>query len=277
MLVELGLLRARLERPQTRKFAWPIALIPELFTTPRHLTIMAGHLVSLGWEVYMLDAYSAQPHAYPGFNPDAKAFSTLLQRVHSALSNIGSPLVVAGHGLGGSLALKLAEDPLVRAAVALAPLIPGPHSPRLWQRSRWMSLWRSESVTLPVRRRILELLADADPFERESLINALSTADPAPAIEMAEGRVEFAANQTPRLVIAGEADIFAPPQKAERFASEIEAQFINLPGRRHWLIGGRALERTIAQMQRFLVRASGEELLLLYQPPNADADDQDDE
>ena len=59
MDLELGLLHSRLERPQTRKFAWPIAIIPELFTTFRHLTIMAGHLVSLGWEVYLLDIHPA--------------------------------------------------------------------------------------------------------------------------------------------------------------------------------------------------------------------------
>jgi pimeloyl-ACP methyl ester carboxylesterase len=86
--------------------------------------------------------------------------------------------------------------------------------------------------------------------------------------------VKFEADQTPRLIIAGDADVFAPRQEAARFAAEIKAQFINLPGRGHWLIGGRALERTIAHMQRFLVRASGEELLLLYEQPNPDTDDQ---
>jgi hypothetical protein len=35
-------------------------------------------------------------------------------------------------------------------------------------------------------------------------------------------------------------------------------------GRGHWLIGGRALERAVAEVQRFLVRNLGGDLLLLY-------------
>ena len=273
MDVSLGLLHARLERPQTRKFAWPIAIIPELFTTTRHLTIMAGHLVSLGWEVYLLDIHTASSRPFPESDARATAFSTLLQNVQDALGDIGSPMVVAGHGLGGSLALKLAEAPWVRAAVALAPSIPGFRTPLLRRRRHWRTFWRSDATTFPVRRRILELVSDAEPFQRESLIKALITVDPSAAMEVADGVVKFEADQTPRLIIAGDADVFAPLQEAARFAAEIKAQFINLPGRGHWLIGGRALERTIAHMQRFLVRASGEELLLLYEQPNPDTDD----
>ena len=105
MDIELGPLRARLERPQTHKFAWPIAIIPELFTTSRHLTIMAGHLVSLGWEVYLLDIHTAPARQFRESNAQATAFFTLLKNVQHALSKIGSPLLVAGHGLGGALAL----------------------------------------------------------------------------------------------------------------------------------------------------------------------------
>lgn len=274
MDVELGFLHAQLERPQTRKFAWPIALIPELFTTSRHLTIMAGHLVSLGWEVYLLDVHPAPSRRFPEFDDRAPAFSTLLQNIRDSLGKIGSPMVVAGHGLGGSLALKMAEAPLVRAAVAVAPLIPGFRTPLLGRRRRWMTFWRPQPTTFPVRRRILELVSDAEPFQRDALIRALIPSDPSAAMELADGLVEFGGDQTPRLIVAGEADVFAPWQEAARFAAEIKAQFITLPGRGHWLVGGRALDRTIAHMQRFLVKASGEELLLLYEQADADGGDQ---
>jgi pimeloyl-ACP methyl ester carboxylesterase len=274
MDVALGLLPARLERPQTRKFAWPIVILPELFTSSRHLAIMAGHLVSLGWEVYLLDIHPASSRPLPQSYARATAFSALLQKVQDALCQIGSPMVVAGHGLGGLLALKLAEATSVRAAVALAPLIPGWRTPLFRRRRRWMTILRSNATTLPVRRRILELVSDAESFQHESLIKALIPADTSAAIEVADGVVKFNAVQTPRLVIAGEADSFAPLAEAARFAAEINANFINLPGCGHWLIGGRALERTIACMQRFLVRASGEELLLLYEQPDAVGGDQ---
>jgi hypothetical protein len=112
-----------------------------------------------------------------------------------------------------------------------------------------------------------------EPFQRESLIKALAPADTAAAMEVARGEVGFAATPTPRLIVAGEADVFAPWNCARQLATKIGARFISLPGRGHWMIAGRALERTIAEVQRFLVRALGDELLLLY----AERQDGDDE
>lgn len=266
----LGRLHAQLERPQARKFAWPIVLFPELFTTSRHLTIMAGHLVSLGWEVYLVDVHPPTTRAF-GNDSATSAFSALVANTRTALEAIGSDIIAAGHGLGGLLALKLAEAPRVRAAVALAPLIPGYRSPLFVRRRRWTA-WRSESSGLPTGRRALELVSEAEPFQRESLIKALVPADTSAAMEIARGLVELAAHPTPRLIVAGETDAFAPWQNAEQLATKIGARFISLPGRGHWMIAGRALERTIAQIQRFLVRALGEELLLLYEPNAGDAE-----
>jgi len=40
-----------------------------------------------------------------------------------------------------------------------------------------------------------------------------------------------------------------------------------MPNRGHWLIGGRVLERAVAEVQRFLVLSLGRDLLLLYPEP----------
>ncbi|MBV8775335.1 MAG: alpha/beta fold hydrolase [Deltaproteobacteria bacterium] len=234
---------------------------------------MAGHLVSLGWEVYLLDVYTGLKR--PGVIKQSGnvAFRHLLESIRSALDAIGSDVVAAGHGLGGLLALKSAERSRVRAAVALGPLIPGFHSPLLHRyRAGWFSLW--EKPWLPSRRRMLELFSEAETFQRQALIRALTPMDTSAAEHVASGGVEFAPNPTPRMIIAGEADGFAPAHKAAEFAAKIDAQFIGLPGRGHWLVGGRALERIIAHMQRFLVQAVGEELLLLYEkePNGSDAE-----
>jgi pimeloyl-ACP methyl ester carboxylesterase len=263
MNVLLGPLHAQLERPQTRKFAWPIVLLPELFTASRHLTIMAGHLVSLGWEVYLFDVHTPLTSFFPKHKASASAFCVLVHNINAAVDTIGSEIIAIGHGLGGVLALKIAEAAPVRAAVALAPLIPGFRSPLLLRCRRW-TLRRSQTTGLPPAQRMLELVSEAPPFQRESLIKALFPADTSAAMEVARGAVEFAAHQTPRLIVAGEADAFAPWQGAEQFAAKIGAHFISLPARGHWLIGGRALEQTMAHVQRFLVSALGEELLLLY-------------
>ncbi len=80
------------------------------------------------------------------------------------------------------------------------------------------------------------------------------------------GAIEFAApdKAAPRLVVAGDSDIFAPLSDTTAFAESIGAKLATIAGRGHWLIGGRALERAINETQRFLVRALGQDLLLLY-------------
>jgi pimeloyl-ACP methyl ester carboxylesterase len=270
MDVVLGSLHAQLERPQTRKFAWPIVLLPELFATSRHLMFMAGHLVSLGWEVYLLDIYTPSTLPSAHNKAGAGAFYELVHNIQTAMASVGSEVIIIGHGLGGLLALKLAEAASLRPAVALAPLIPGFPSP-LFYRRRWMKFWRSEAAGPPDGHKMLDLVSEAEPFQRASLLKAMISADTGAAMEVARGAVEFARHQTPRLIVSGEADAFAPWQPAAKFAAKIGAQFVSLPGRGHWLVAGRALQSTVAHVQRFLVRASGEDLLLLY--PQASGDD----
>ena len=68
----------------------------------------------------------------------------------------------------------------------------------------------------------------------------------------------------PRLIVAGDSDPFAPLERTAEFAARIGAAVRVVRGRGHWLIGGRALERAVAEVQRFLVRNLGGDLLLLY-------------
>ncbi len=260
MDVVLGGLHAQLQRPQTRKFAWPIVLLPELFTSSQHLSLIGGQLVTLGWDVYLLDFASAPMGRTRG--KGAAAFDTYAARILAALGELGSDAIAAGHGLGGLLALKIAESSNVRAAVALAPWLPGLRS-RLSTRHLW-SLWRPAKYALPRRRTILDLISDATPFERSALIKSLVPMDPLAIEEVALGHMTIAKEAGPRIIITGENDPIAPGERAAQFAAAIGAQFATLPGRGHWLIGRAGLERAVAQMQRFLVRALGEQLLLLY-------------
>jgi pimeloyl-ACP methyl ester carboxylesterase len=186
--------------------------------------------------------------------------------------------IVFGHGFGGLLALKLAEKSYTRAAIAIAPLIPGFRSPLFASVANTIASWRGLPLRPPTRRSLFELVADVEPFQREAIIKGLVPDSSAIAREIADGEIRFADQvATPRLIVAGESDIFAPANRAASFAAAIGARFVTIPGRGHWLFGGRALERTIAETQRFLVHALGEELLLLYYPANAASGDPSDD
>jgi pimeloyl-ACP methyl ester carboxylesterase len=265
MDIELGRFPTTCERPEPLKFAAPIFLLPELFTTPRHLAIVLGYLASIGWEVYVPDLRAAFGK---GATPplDKLQFSDLVTLAIEAIDALGRDAVVLGHGVGGLVALKLSAHPRIKASVAYAPLIPGFRTPLISGFSNRLAMIRGREIKPPRGRILFELIADSDPFTRDGSINAMLPDSGRVAAEVINGTIDFSGSQqsAPRLIVAGEQDIFAPFEKTTKFAKSIGAKVAKISGRGHWLIGGRALERAINETQRFLVRALGQDLLLLY-------------
>jgi pimeloyl-ACP methyl ester carboxylesterase len=261
----LGRIPAQRELPEPVKFAWPIIILPDLFTTPRHLALVVGYLASIGWEVFVPDLRAAFGR---GSTPPIEklCFNDLAALAAEAIEGIDRDAVVLGHGVGGLVALKLSEHRRVKAAVAYAPLVPGSRTPLLAGIGNRIAMMLGRPIKPPRGRILFELIADSDPFTRDGLIKAMVPDSGALAADVVTGAIEFAAadKAAPRLVVAGDSDIFAPLQKTTKFAESIGAKLAKIRGRGHWLIGGRALEPAINETQRFLVRALGQDLLLLY-------------
>lgn len=265
METRLGRLPCRVERPEPQKFAWPIVLLPELFTTVQHLAVMLGYLSTIGWEVYAPDLRAAAGHeATPALG--ALGFADLAKVAGEALDALDRPAIVIGHGLGGLLALKLAETRQLKAAVALAPMVPGSPNPLVTGWSKLLAIWLRRPLKPPTGRTLFEFLLDVEPFQRPAMVKALVPDASQAAREVISGRVSFASRDglPPRLLMAGEVDTFAPLEKVKAFADSIGAAMLIAKGRGHWLIGGRGLERTIGEAHRFLVRSLGQDLLLLF-------------
>jgi pimeloyl-ACP methyl ester carboxylesterase len=263
--VELGRIPAQRELPEPVKFASPIMLLPELFATPRHLALVTGYLASIGWEVFVPDLRAA--YGKSSTPPVEKLrFADLAALAGEALEAIGRDVVILGHGVGGLIALKLSAHRRVKAAVAYAPLVPGFRTLLVGGIGNRIAMMFGRPIKPPSGRVLFELIADSDPFTREGLINAMVPDSGALATDVISGDIEFAASDkaAPRLVVAGDSDILAPIAETTKFAESIGAKLATIRGRGHWLIGGRALERSINETQRFLVRALGQDLLLLY-------------
>jgi pimeloyl-ACP methyl ester carboxylesterase len=275
METRLGRIPAECERPEPLKFAWPLVLVPELFTTARHLAVARGYFASLGWEVYAPD-FRAAAHAIGsdarGPLRNAESFDGLAAMLAEALAALDRDAIVVGHGMGGLLALGAAEHPRVKGAVALAPMLPGFRSPLVTGAVNWPARLFGRELRPPRGATLSQLLADAEPFQREALTRALVADSARVAFEIVRGGGALdkigsgAADRAaaPRLIVAGDFDPFAPLQRTAEFAAKIGATVRVVRGRGHWLIGGRALERTVAEVQRFLVRNLGRDLLLLY-------------
>jgi pimeloyl-ACP methyl ester carboxylesterase len=254
----LGRLPATIERPATPKFARPLIVFPELFTTTSHLSLLTGYLVSLGWEIYALDLHAACDGAPPGL-------AGLIELAGEAIAALDREVVTLGHGVGGLVALSLTARPTVAASVALAPALPGFCSPLA---TRWRNRLAARLGTTfrpPHGRTLFELVADADQFQRDTIIGTLKTALAPIGREVARGTLTVPPSSVkPRLIVTGDADLFAPLERTRALAATIGAELATLPGRGHWLVGGRALERAVNATQRFLVKALGRDLLLLY-------------
>jgi pimeloyl-ACP methyl ester carboxylesterase len=263
--VALGRFPAQCERPEPLKFAWPIVLIPELFTTPRHLALLFGYLASIGWEVFVPDLRDAVGKGSTRPLGELR-FDDVAAMAAEAIDAIGRDAIVAGHGVGGLVALKLSAHHRVKAAVAYAPLVPGFRTPLVGRAANRLAIIRRRPIKPPRGRILWELIADSDSFTRDGLMNAMVPDSPAIAADVIAGAIEFALpdKAAPRLIIGGASDIFAPLAPTTKFAESIGARLATIAGRGHWLIGGRALERAINETQRFLVRALGQDLLLLY-------------
>jgi alpha-beta hydrolase superfamily lysophospholipase len=263
MEARLGRFPADCERPEPLKFAWPIVLVPELFTTPQHLALLRGYLATIGWEVYAPDLRA--PAGEPARDPSRRGFESAATIVAEAVSALGRGAIVVGYGLGGLLALKAAEDSNVKAAVALAPMIPGVRSALVTRATSWPRIWPRRMRTPPRGTTLFRLLADADPFQREALARALVPDDVRAALEVTRGKVRLEnAAHLARLIVVGDSDPFVQLDAASGFAEQIGATLRIVRGYGHWLVGGRALERALAEAQRFLVRSLGADLLLLY-------------
>ena len=205
-------------------------------------------------------------HRQRGYPHPTRQFSDLVSLAGEAIDALGRDAVVLGHGVGGLVALKLSAHPRIKASVAYAPLIPGFRTPLFAGFANRIAIMRGHEIKPPRGRILFELIADSDPFTRDGLIKSMLPDSGRVAADIITGAIDFAPSEksAARLIVAGESDIFAPFEITTKFANSIGAKIAKIAGRGHWLIGGRALERAINETQRFLVRALGQDLLLLY-------------
>ena len=100
----------------------------------------------------------------------------------------------------------------MKAAVAYAPLVPGFRTPLVGGLANRLATMLGRPIKPPTGRILFELIADSDPFTRDGLIKAMVPDSSVLATDVITGAIEFAAadKSAPRLVVAGDSDIFAP-------------------------------------------------------------------
>src|SRR5262249_31534122 len=154
----------------------------------------------------------------------------LIALAEEAIAALDREVVVAGHGLGGLVALSLAANPRIKSAIALAPMIPRFRSPLLSGIANRIALWRGRPLAPPAGRNLFDCSADAEVYQRALLTGAMVRDEGAPAVDVARGDVVIPPPEqsAPRLIIVGEADPFAPIDRVTAMAETAGAKLVTI-------------------------------------------------
>lgn len=217
------------------------------------------HFAQRGWEGHALNL---RAH----FWSETADFETLdldsyLDDAIAGYDALGRPAVVVGHGMGGLLALRLAERREVAGLVLLSPALPDPirpasppHVVRLVPPRFRQELIGWAGAPEPVQRQHPDLTL-ADVIRIQHLMGAESGAARS---QMLEGVPvdRDALGDTPRLVIGAGVDRQFPAEGSERLATWLGADFQPFGAHSHYgLVLGEVSHEQVADAIRGFLEA----------------------
>ena len=216
-----------------------------------------GYFAARGWEAHALNL---RAH----FWSETADFSELDVDTYAAdavagSDNIGRPTVVFGHGMGGLLALKVAEARPVAAIVLLSPALPRElrASPAPRPLSSSSAHYRQDQIGWALSADQLARenpdLSDADVLRIRHLLGAESRKARAAILEgVSVERERLPA--VPSLVIGGGLDRLFPEHESERLAEWLGAEYESFPEASHFglVVGERSFEPVAERVRSFL-------------------------
>jgi len=238
------------------KFTAPMLLVHGLWCTAAVWRRFMGYLAHRGW---MTHALTLRGHAA---DSDRAAigrvrFADYLDDVRRVVAACDAPPVVVGHDIGALLALHCRPQE-VRAAVAVAPLVPDGSAPglRFLGLGARFAMWRTRALPAPTGHVAVDYFGPGAPggttpdsgcVAGELMRNEI----PAPA-----------ASGVPTLIIGGTRDVIAPPDAVRRLAQPVGATLRLADGASHAMPWEPGWEQRVSEVHRWVVQALGENLLL---------------
>jgi pimeloyl-ACP methyl ester carboxylesterase len=186
-------------------------------------------------------------------------FDSYVADARAGMTHLARPPVVIGHGLGGLLALKLAEQVPVAGLVLISPALPAPllppppsHVVRLLPRQYRRELLGWDGPASAIQRQNPDL-SEADVMRVQHMMGVESGAA---RRQMLEGvAVDRAAvPSVPRLVIGGGLDRQFPATDSERLAEWLGADYQPFAAHSHYglVIGESGAEQVAEAIRGFL-------------------------
>jgi pimeloyl-ACP methyl ester carboxylesterase len=186
-------------------------------------------------------------------------FDSYVADTRAGMAHLGRPPVVIGHGLGGLLALKLAEQVPVAGLVLIssalpAPLLPPPaaHVVRLLPRQYRRELLGWDGPVSAIQRQHPDL-SEADVMRVQHMMGVESGAARRQMLEGVPVALS-ALPDVPRLVIGGGLDRQFPAEDSERLADWLGAEYQPFGAHSHYglVIGESGAEQVADSIRTFL-------------------------
>ena len=213
-----------------------------------------GFFAPRGWEGHALNLRGHYWSETADF--DELDFSTYVDDVIAGAATMSRPPIVIGHGLGGLLALKLAEARPISALILLSPALPAAllepppsHMVRLlprqyrreligWDGAPDLLMRQNPDLTMADVMRVQHLMGmESGAARREMLEGVTVSLDELPHV--------------PRLVIGAGLDRFFPESDSERLAEWLGADYQPFGAHSHYgLVAGEASYEQVAEAVR---------------------------
>jgi pimeloyl-ACP methyl ester carboxylesterase len=218
---------------------------------------LLGHLASRGWEGHALNLrghYWSESADFAELDFDSYTADAL-----AGAATLARPPIVVGHGLGGLLALKVAEELPISALILLSPALPAPllppppaHVVRLMPRQFKREMIGWHGAVEQIQRQNSDLSA-ADVARVQHLMGAESGAARRQMLEgVAVDRTRLPA--VPRLVIGAGGDRLFPASDTARLAEWLEADYRLFADHSHYglLAGADSHQPVVGAVREFL-------------------------
>ncbi len=216
-----------------------------------------GYFAPRGWEGHALNLrghYWSQTADFGTLD-----FSTYLEDVAAGADLMPRPPIVIGHGLGGLLALRLAQERPVSAIVLLSPALPAallppppPHMVRLLPREYGRELLGWDGPIEALRRQNTDLTR-ADIARVQHMLGIEAGAARRQMLEGVDVELDQLP-EVPRLVIGAGLDQHFPESDSERLAEWLGADYHAFSTHSHYglLIGENSYEQVADVVRAFI-------------------------
>lgn len=238
--------------PESERYRAELLFLHGLWVDARIWRGVAAGFAHRGWTCLLA---GAAPSSAESGEPSR------VLRAEAAARGREIPPVAVGHDAGALVALELAARGLVRAAVAIAPLLDG--SPAVQSRiTRLVQRLRADSAPVAPPEPGQPYFAGVPDARRAEIAGALGP-ETAGALREVDRLATPARPAVPALLVVAQDDPVSSPLLVEICARGIEADFLRVPRGGHWPMLDPRADDWITQVHRWIIRNAGQDLLVL--------------